>query len=90
MDRCRIGPRDLCRRRLVRLPRRLRGAPSAVTAAARARYRKGKASRYLPNKDGLHVDSEHWFGHQRRIRNLSDRQRQLVSPKIDRSGQVSC
>jgi hypothetical protein len=65
----------------------LEDAPSAVTAAARARYRQ--FDRYSVNDDGWHVVSEHWFGDKRRIRNLSDRQRRLVRAKIDRS-QVSC
>jgi hypothetical protein len=63
-------------------------APSTVTAAARARYRQ--FDRYSVNNDGWHVDSEQWFGDQRRIRNLSDEQRRLVRPKIDRNGLVSC
>jgi hypothetical protein len=61
-------------------------SPSVVTAAARARYRQ--FDRYSANNDGWHVDSEQWFGDRRRIRNLSDQQRRLVRPKIDRS-QVS-
>jgi hypothetical protein len=65
----------------------LEDAPSAVTAAARARYRQ--FDRYSVNEDGWHVVSEHWFGYKRRTRNLSDRQQWLVRAKIDRS-QVSC
>jgi hypothetical protein len=62
---------------------------SEVTEAARGRYRKGEASRYAVNGDGKHVDAERAFavGH-RRIRNLSDGQRKLIGPKIDR-GAVS-
>jgi hypothetical protein len=56
-----------------------------VTEAARSRYRKSKASRYAVNRDGKHVDAERGFavGH-RRIRNLSDWQRKLIGPKIER------
>ena len=56
-----------------------------VTEAARSRYRKGKAERYATNKDGKHVDSERGFAAgRRRIRNLSDGQRKLIRPKVDR------
>lgn len=58
---------------------------SELTEARRARYRKGKANRYAVNRDGKHVDAERGFavGH-RRIRNLSDGQRKLIGPKIER------
>jgi hypothetical protein len=69
-------------------PTEFEESPPVVTAAARARYKQ--FDRYATNNDGRHVDSERGFGHSaRRIRNLSDRQRGLVRPKIDRT-QVSC
>jgi hypothetical protein len=60
-------------------------APSTVTPAARVRYRK--SDRYATNTDGWHVDSGGMFG-PRRILNLSDRQRAILRPKVDR-GAVS-
>ena len=56
-------------------------SPPVITEAARGRYKQ--FDRYVVNKDGRHVDSEHGFG-LRRLRNLSDRQRQILRPKIDR------
>lgn len=51
--------------------------------------RKAKArttlQRHVVNRDGMHVDSERGYGHaSRRIRNLSDVQREIVGPGVDR------
>jgi hypothetical protein len=53
------------------------------TKVAGARYRN--SNRWAPNNDGQHVDAEVVAYRCRRIRNLSDRQREIISPKIDRS-----
>jgi hypothetical protein len=52
------------------------------SATAYRRYRD--SNRWAPNNDGQHVDAEVSFNH-RRIRNLSDRQREILSPKVNRS-----
>jgi hypothetical protein len=50
---------------------------------AQARYKR--FDRYSTNRDGKHVDSEHWaYGDRRRLRNLSDKQKEIVGPKLDR------
>jgi hypothetical protein len=41
------------------------------------------------NRDGMHVDAEQGFVRRKRLRNLSDRQKELVQPKLDRFGDVS-
>jgi hypothetical protein len=53
------------------------------TKVAGARYRD--SNRWAPNNDGRHVDAE--VGYRcRKLRNLSDRQRQIIlGPKVDRS-----
>jgi hypothetical protein len=56
-------------------------APSTLTEKARARHRQ--FDRYAVNRDGRHVDSERMLWAPR-IRNLSDRQRAILGPKIDR------
>jgi hypothetical protein len=56
-------------------------APSTLSKAALARHKQ--FDRYAVNKDGRDVDSEHGFG-PRRLRNLSDRQRAILRPKVDR------
>jgi len=62
-------------------------APSTLTAAALARHKRFES--YVVNKDGRHVDSERGYGFRSRsLRNLSDHQRAILRPKIDR-GAVS-
>jgi cobalamin biosynthesis protein CobT len=63
--------------------RELAAQPSAETMK-RAR-RNFKQSPYRgSNRDGMHVDSEQGFGNFKRLRNLSDRQKKIVTPRLDR------
>jgi hypothetical protein len=60
----------------------LEESPSVVTEAARSRYRKGKAERYATNKDGS-TSIPNAAGSSP-DRNLSDGQRKLIRPTVDR------
>ncbi len=54
---------------------------SYVTEAARQRYKP--FDRYETRRDGMHVDSERGVAaNSRRLRNLSDRQRAIVKPRL--------
>jgi hypothetical protein len=53
------------------------------TAAQYARYRR--SDRWATKTDGKHVDAEPYFAGRKRIRNLSNRQRNILEPKINRS-----
>jgi hypothetical protein len=62
--------------------RELAGQPSQETM----KKARGCYSRFRdcsPNRDGKHVDSEQGFAGRKRLRNLSDRQKELVKPKLD-------
>ena len=50
---------------------------------SRAKARYQQFDRYTVNRDGKHVDSEQGFAGGKRLRNLSDRQKELVKPKLD-------
>jgi hypothetical protein len=56
-------------------------APSAMKAI-RGRYKR--FDRHVTNADGKHIDTEGGFGGFKRLRNLSDRQKKIVAPRLDR------
>jgi hypothetical protein len=53
----------------------------------KARYRKRDRSG-RQNRDGMHVDAEAGFGNWRRLRNLSEKQKEIVKPRLDRDAVV--
>jgi hypothetical protein len=57
-------------------------AGSTLTAAAQARYRPFDRHA-VTNRDGRHVDAEPGFAGRKRLRNLSDKQREIVAPLVD-------
>jgi hypothetical protein len=63
--------------------RELAAGPSQETMK-KAKGRYSRFRDYSPNRDGKHVDSEQGFAGGKRLRNLSDRQKDLVKPKLDR------
>jgi hypothetical protein len=63
--------------------RELSAQPSPETMS-KARGHYSRFRDYSPNRDGKHVDSEMGFAGRKRLRNLSDQQKELVTPKIDR------
>jgi hypothetical protein len=56
----------------------------AAAAMKAIRDRFDPFDRHVTNRDGKHVDSEQGFAGRKRLRNLSDQQKDLVAPKIDR------
>ena len=58
------------------------GMAAAAMKAIRDRF--DPFDRHVTNRDGKHVDSEQGFAGRKRLRNLSDQQKDLVAPKIDR------
>jgi len=56
-------------------------APAAMKAI-RSRYKR--FDRNATNADGKHVDAEWGYGCFKRLRNLSDRQKEIVEPRLDR------
>ena len=57
---------------------------AAAVDVIRARARQGQSDRHYNNRDGMHVDAEQGFGNFKRLRNLSDRQKKIVAPRLDR------
>ena len=58
------------------------GMAPAAMKAIRGRYKR--FDRNVTNVDGKHVDSEQGFGNFKRLKNLSDRQKKIVTPRLDR------
>ena len=54
----------------------------AEMEAMRDRYVHSESDRI--NRDGMHVDTEQGFGLRKRLRNLSDRQKEIVKPRLNR------
>jgi hypothetical protein len=60
------------------------GSTSSVDLIeGRSRYSQRDRSSYT-NRDGKHVDAEQGFASRKRLRNLSDRQKEIVAPRLDR------
>jgi hypothetical protein len=57
---------------------------AAAVDVIRARARQGQSDRHYNNRDGMHVDAEQGFGDFKRLRNLSDHQKKIVEPRLDR------
>jgi hypothetical protein len=58
------------------------GMGPAAMNAMRERYVHSESDK--ANADGRHVDTEQGFGGFKRLRNLSDRQKEIVEPRLDR------
>jgi hypothetical protein len=58
------------------------GMAPAAMKAIRGRYKR--FDQHVTNADGKHVDTEGGFGGFKRLRNLSDRQKKIVAPRLDR------
>ena len=58
------------------------GMAPAAMEAIRRRYKR--FDRHVTNADGKHIDTEGGFGGFKRLRNLSDRQKEIVEPRLDR------
>jgi hypothetical protein len=56
-------------------------APAAIKAI---RGRFDPFDRHVTNADGKHIDTEGGFGGFKRLKNLSDRQKKIVTPRLDR------
>jgi hypothetical protein len=56
-------------------------APAAMKAI---RDRFDPFDRHVTNADGKHIDTEGGYGGFKRLRNLSDRQKEIVEPRLDR------
>jgi hypothetical protein len=56
--------------------------PLAAKKAARGRYKR--FGRNGTNSDGRHVAAEQGFANSKRLLNLSDRQKEIVKPRLDR------
>jgi len=57
---------------------------AAAVDVSRAKARYGQSDRHYDNHDGMHVDAEQGFGVRKRLRNLSDCQKEIVKPRLDR------
>jgi hypothetical protein len=58
------------------------GMAPAAMKAIRGRYKR--FDRHVTNADGKHIDTEGGFGGFKRLRNLSERQKKIVTPRLDR------
>jgi hypothetical protein len=58
------------------------GMGAAAMKAMRDRYVHSESDR--ANTDGKHIDTEGGYGGFKRLRNLSDRQKEIVEPRLDR------